>query len=164
MVTHGQPWPNVTLWQRLSQYETQPWASMINHSPMLHCDKDCLNMKINHVQPLSKIIKDGQSWSNITLWQILSQYENQPWSTMVQCRIMTKVVSIWKSIMVKHGQSWSIWKLSMVNHGEPQWTIVQHHIVTKIVSIWKSTMINHCQPWSTMFQCQIVTKIVSTWK
>jgi len=32
---------------------------LFNHGPTSHCDKDSLNMKINH----------GQAWSNVTFWQ-----------------------------------------------------------------------------------------------
>jgi len=51
MVIHDQSWSYVALSQTLSWYEKQPWLCMVNHGPVLHCDKDCLNMKINHCQP-----------------------------------------------------------------------------------------------------------------
>lgn len=65
MVNHGQPWSNVTLWQRFSQYENQPWSNvelwhrlsqiwktiMVIHGPTSHGDKDCFNIKINYHQP-----------------------------------------------------------------------------------------------------------------
>jgi len=47
----------------------------INHGLTLCSDKDCLHMKINH---------------------------GQTWLTMVQCRIVTRIISIWKSTMVNH--------------------------------------------------------------
>jgi len=90
---------------------------MVNHGPMSHCEKYCLNMKINY----------DQWWSNVTLWEIFSQYENQPQSTMVQCCIVTKILSIWKSIMVKYGQIWSN------------------------VALWEGLSQYEIQPWSTMF-------------
>ncbi len=103
----------------------QPWSPMFNHGPTSHCEKDCLNIKINH----------GQPWSNVKLREILSQYENKSWSTMVnslgpmphsnnhgQHRIATEIVSIWKSTIVNHGLTSYCgndcleWKLIMVNH------------------------------------------------
>ena len=52
-IKHGQPWSNVTLPQRLCCNENKALLSMVNHSPTLHYDKDCLNMEINHGQPWS---------------------------------------------------------------------------------------------------------------
>ena len=65
MDNYGHALSNVALWQRLSQYENQPW-------------------------------------SNVALWQRSSWYENQSWSIMVQCHIVTRIISIWKSTMVDH--------------------------------------------------------------
>ena len=82
MVNHGHivknivSLSNVTLWK--------PLSSMINHGPTSHCDKYFHNMIINH----------GKSWFNIALGHMLSQYENQSWSTMVQHHIMANIVSI----------------------------------------------------------------------
>lgn len=115
-------------------YHNQPWSTVVNHGPISHYDKNCLHIKIidNHGQSRSTMVSHGCWWStmfygikhgqtclNVVLWQKLSQYENQPWSTMVQRRIVTKIVSIWKLTMVQHG------------------------IVIRIFSIWKSTMVNH---------------------
>jgi len=86
ILDHGQPWSNVTFWQWLSQYENQLWSTkvqhrfgtnivsiwksiMVNHGPMSHCDKDCL--------------KHGQPWSNVTLWQRFSWFENQSWPSIL---------------------------------------------------------------------------------
>ncbi len=69
---------------------------------------------------------------------------------------MTKIVSIWKSIMLNHNQPWWITMVTLWqwlsfgstshcdNHGDPWSNMVQYCIVTKVVSIWKSTMVNHC--------------------
>jgi len=40
---------------------------IVNHGPTLHCDKDHLN--------------HGQPWSNVTLWQIFSRFDNQSLSS-----------------------------------------------------------------------------------
>jgi len=55
MVIHGQPWSNIALWHRLSQYADQPWSTMVNHFPTSHCDKCCINVKINHGQPYPNV-------------------------------------------------------------------------------------------------------------
>ena len=44
-VTKIVSWSNITL--------SHPWLSMAKDGPTLDCDKDCLNMKINHGQPWS---------------------------------------------------------------------------------------------------------------
>lgn len=39
------------------QYENKPWSIMVNQAPMSHCNKDCLNVKDNHGQPSSTMVK-----------------------------------------------------------------------------------------------------------
>jgi len=114
---------------------------------------------------MSTIFNHGLPWSNVTLWQILSQMKmnhGQSWSTIVNMKInhgpmsyCDKDVSMWKSTILNHGQPWSIimvtlsWRLSLgpmshyEDHGHPWSNMVQRHIGTKIVSIWKSTMVIH---------------------
>ena len=57
----------------------QSLSTMVNHCPMSHCDKDCLNMKINHGQPWSTMvnmkINDGQSWSSMVSYGLTSHYD-----------------------------------------------------------------------------------------
>jgi len=72
LVNHGQPWFIKSI--------------MVNHGIKLHCGKDCLNMKFNHGTTLhydkdflDMKINHGQPWSNVVLWEGLSQYENKPW-------------------------------------------------------------------------------------
>ena len=93
---------------------------MVNHGLMSHCGKDCLYenkpwltlVKIIYFRVYNIYLRFYIPWvynnhgpmphcDNDCL------YENQPWSTMVRCHIMTKIVSIRKSIMLKHGQTWS---------------------------------------------------------
>ena len=83
-INHGQWCSNITLWQKIVSIQKwtmvnhgQTWslAEMVSHGPTSHCDKDCLNIEINH---------------------------GQQWLTNVQCHIVRNVVSIWKSIMVNH--------------------------------------------------------------
>lgn len=50
---------------------------MVNNGPTLHCDKDYLDMEMNH---------------------------DQAWSSMIQCRFVTSIVSKWKCTMDNHGQ------------------------------------------------------------
>ena len=71
---------------------------MVNHGPMSHCNKDCLNMKINHGQPSLTMVDHGQHGPTSHLDKdCLTMKINigQPWSNMVS-----------------HGQS----LLTMVNH------------------------------------------------
>ena len=57
---------------------------MVNHGAMSHCDKYCLNMKINHGQPCSIIVNHGptshydKDCFNMKINN--GQYENQRWS------------------------------------------------------------------------------------
>ena len=54
MVKHGHPWSNVTLRQRLFEYENfhgQPMSTMVKHGLTSHFEKAYLDMKINHGQP-----------------------------------------------------------------------------------------------------------------
>ena len=66
-------------------------STMVNHDPTSYCDKYFLNMKIKH-DPMSRCdnnrldmkINYAWPWSNIVLWQRLSQYDNEPWSIAVK--------------------------------------------------------------------------------
>ena len=81
------------------------WKSiMVNQGQMLHCDNDCLNMKINH----------GQPWSNVALWQRLSTYENKSWLTMVNHGVMSHYAKYCLSMKINRGQPWSnvtLWQI-----------------------------------------------------
>lgn len=77
MVNHGHTVKKIVSWSNVTFW--QPWASMVKHGATLHRDKYCLNMKIN----------DGQAWP-----------------TIVQRRIVTKIMPIWKSFMLNHGQKY----------------------------------------------------------
>ena len=100
-------WSSVTLWQ--------PWSTMVNHGPTSHCDKDYLNMKINH---------------------------GQQWSTTVQCRIVKNIVSIWKSIIVNHGPTSPLWQILSTYENQAWSTIVNHvffgvyYIYIKVYMPW----------------------------
>jgi len=78
----------------------------------------------------------------VTLQQRLSldpmshcQNYGHPWSTMIQCFIVTKTVSIWRSIMV--------------NDGQPLSNVV----------LWQTLSQYEKKSCPTIFQCRIVTNI-----
>jgi len=57
---------------------------MINHGPMSHFDKDFVNMKINH----------GPMLHYDKVFLHMKVNHAQPWPTIAQHRIITKIVSI----------------------------------------------------------------------
>lgn len=132
----------------------QWWAIITNQGPMLHGDKDCVNMKKSHGQPCPIIISSHGhimthifSWPNSTLTQPWSsvvnhgstshcnkvfQYQNQSWSTKVNHG--------------QHAQPWSnviLWKIFFQYENQSWSTMVQHLTLTNIISILKSTMVNN---------------------
>ena len=115
-------WDNDCLNMKMNH--VQPSSFMVNHGPTTHCNEECLNMKINH----------GQPWSNFALWQWLPQNENQSWLMIINSHghIPTTIVS-WSNVTLSQACS------SMVNHGWP-WSNVA---LWQILSIWKSSMVNH---------------------
>ena len=98
---------------------------------MSHSDKYCLNMKITH---------------------------GQPWSWLVQRRIVTTIVSMFKSIplgspitLVYNIKPLGLLVLlvyNMNNRSMP--SMIKCHILINIVSIWKSPMANHGHSWSNV--------------
>jgi len=146
---------NVTLWK--------PWSFMVNHGPMLHCDKDCLYVKINHGTTshcdkycLNMKIDNGQPWSNVTLWQRLCEYENNRWS-MMDNHVYFRVYNIYSNfalshilyIKINHGQLKSTMVNMKINHRQTWLATVQHHIVKELSQhenqLW-SSIVDHGQP------------------
>lgn len=108
---------------------------IVNHAPTPHCDKYFPNMKVNKCLIVTSIfsiwkwnmvnyvltlhcvkacLKNVQTWSisMARLWQRLSlvpmshcQNHGHTRSTMVQHRIATKIVSIWRSTMINNDHS-----------------------------------------------------------
>ena len=102
MVKHNQPWSNITLWQGLSWYENQPWLTMlIIMFIVLFCwVYNSLGFSINQLGLLFDWvynINHAQQWSHVSLWQRSSQYENQPWSTMVN-HVYFRVYNIYRRV------------------------------------------------------------------
>jgi len=102
------------------------------------------------------------------LWWTLSlnptlHYDNHDhqWSTMVQCRIVAKIVSIWKWTMVNHGPTSHCNKHYLnikINHGQVSncnkdcvGMKINHGQRSSSITLWQRFCWDVNQPWSTMF-------------
>ena len=120
----------------------------INHGPTLRSHKDCLGMKTNH---------------------------GQPWLTMVQCCIVTRTFSIWKSNMVNHVYFnfynihvrvyilwvYILWVYNFYTFGLLLPWVYNINPLVLLMKVLIFLGFNIIQQWSTMVQCRIVTRIVS---
>ena len=99
---------------------------------------------VNHYHSLITITNHGQPCYNITLWQILSQYENQPWSTMFVFPFKIFIIGLYTlvyNIYLKvYNMIFPIWKSTMVNNS-PRSHCDKNYLNMKI---------NHGQPWSNI--------------
>ena len=95
---------------------------------MSHYDKDSLNMKINHAQPLSTIINHGQSWSTLVKY-------GQPWSIMVNDGlgkfILGFIIFILGFIVFPWVYNPLGFIIPMVNYGQPLSNVVLGQILSQ---------------------------------
>ena len=114
----------------------------------------------------------GQPWLNVRLSQILFQYKNQPYSTIVLCLIVRNIVVISKSFMVKHAHPWSnflLWQGLSRYENQPcsnvwLWQRLSQYGNQSWSHCDKDCLFILCHIITTMVQHPIMTKIVSIWK
>jgi len=117
MVNHGPMWHCDKACLNMKINHGQLLWAIVNHGPTSHCEKDCLNMKINHGQPCSIMINHGHIVTKFVSWSNVTLW--QPWSSVA---LRQRLSQYEKLTLVNHGRTSHCNKDSLNmknNHGQP---------------------------------------------